>query len=125
MRRALLGLLLGGCIDPQANLNEVLPAYQGRPVDDMKMRWGPPEQVLNRDDGSTVYTWASKSTYTFSDQGVSTGMIGNTPVVMTVPTSSGQQLSCRAMVRVATGVVTGMRLVGAAGECDKMLNQLR
>lgn len=125
-RLALLAvLLLFGCTDPQKTVEQVMPRYQGQPIETVMLRWGPPEQAI-KTAGGTIYTWAGRESATFSGTATSTGYVGTTPVIVTSPTSETVSGLCRLEVHADTeGRILAIRYRGAGGPCQIWLERLR
>lgn len=57
MRKALwLPVLVAACATAQSESDKYLPAYQGKPVDNLFARWSAPTRSIKA-DGGTVYVW--------------------------------------------------------------------
>jgi hypothetical protein len=52
-----------GCAKPKQDLSGLTESWIGAHISELIAKWGPPQQVLDIDDGNKIYTWsATRST---------------------------------------------------------------
>lgn len=129
MKRLLVPLLvaMAGCTDsnPQQTFNQIFPNYRGKPIDALRLRWGPPEQSIKA-PGGTIYTWAGTEQVTSSGVTTSTGIIGNKTVTVTTPTRETDSVFCRIEAHADDNDrLLGIKFRGNDEACSIWLDRLR
>lgn len=116
---------LAGCASTKTTIDDVFPAYEGKPVSFLLAKWGAP-QVILRGNLGPVYVWNSSADYTSTTPVTSTGTIGNTPFMITTPITETVTARCRMEAHAdQSGRLIGIKWDGARGACTAWADRLR
>lgn len=121
----LLALVLGGCIDAQADTDRASARYKGQPIEAVSDVWGEPVSE-SRNANGPVYTYSGSSASAENSTSTTLGFIGNTPISATTSTNVPITIYCR--VRVFTDSnrrVIGLKADGANGASSSMFKRLQ
>jgi hypothetical protein len=120
----LMALAVAGCQSTSKSFDAVFPSYEGKPIEMVLSRWGPPQERLEFYDG-TVFYWSGSATYQPVSPQTTTGYIGRTPFVLNAP-APPMTLSCRVEVHTdRNNLLIGMWWKGNEGACQDWMNRLR
>lgn len=109
----MVALLLAGCaqpIDVKAREEAAFVRYRGHHVSDIAVRLGPPEQAINRPQG-TIYTFTGQA---------------NTQVLTNATTTAPVTVSCRVIVYTdEASIIIGLNYSGVPQACAEMYGRLQ